>query len=78
MLVDSKVHQGTSGCPILTKPVFSARRPDGSFTTSTEGKTYLVGIHSAGINLHPRGGAGESTPLDSNLCWFASLLDDMT
>lgn len=78
MLVDSRLHQGTSGSPILTKPIFSARCPDGSFTTSPGGKIYLVGIHSAGLHLRPRVGMSEGAPLDLNFCWFASLLDDMT
>lgn len=78
MLVDSRLHPGTSGSPIFTKPIFTARCPDGSFTTSPQGKIYLVGIHSAGAHLCPRGEAGEGKPLDLNICWFASLLDDMT
>lgn len=78
MLVDAKLHPGTSGSPVLTKPVFTARRPDGTFTTSPGGAMYLVDIHSAGARRGTHGEAGEGEPLDLNLCWFASLLDDMT
>lgn len=78
MLVDSRLHPGTSGSPVFTKPVFNARRPDGSSTTYSRGKTYLIGIHSEGAHMHSRGEAGEDGPLDLNRCWLASLLDDMT
>ena len=77
MLVDSNLHPGTSGSPIFTKPVFSARRPDGSFTNSDRGTTYLVGIHSAGIMQRAGDEAGNGGLLGLNICWFASLLDDM-
>ena len=77
MLVDSNLHPGTSGSPIFTKPVFSARRPDGSFTNSDRGTTYLVGMHSAGIREQARGETGKGGLLGLNLCWFASLFDDM-
>lgn len=78
MLVDSRLHPGTSGSPVFTKPIFSARRPDGSFTESPKGRTYFVGIHSAGARTRASGKTCEGEPLDLNLCWFASLLDDMT
>ena len=77
MLVDSNLHPGTSGSPIFTKPVFSARRPDGSFKNSDRGATYLVGMHSAGIVQRARGGTGNGGLLGLNTCWFASLFDDI-
>ena len=78
MLVDAMLHPGASGSPVLTKRIFNARRPDGSVAASTTGAMHLVGIHSAGAYRSARGRAVEGGPLGLNLCWFASLLDDMT
>lgn len=78
MLIDSRLHPGTSGSPVFTKPIFTARRPDGTFTTSPGGRTYLVGIHSAELHLQLRNETAENAPMGLNFCWFASLLDDMT
>lgn len=79
VLVDARLHRGTSGSPVLTKPMNMARRTDGFMTLTGGNATYLVGIHSAsldvGIDGHER---RHEDPLGLNCCWLAELLDDMT
>lgn len=79
VLIDARLHPGTSGSPVLTKSMMLARLPDGSYVLSPGGKKYLVGIHSAAVSWPPAGGGKiQGDPLGLHCCWFAELLDDMT
>ena len=79
VLVDARLHEGTSGSPVLTKPMNLARRTDGSTILSAGGTVYLVGIHSASLVVEVAGDEKQyDDPLGLNCCWLASLLDDMT
>lgn len=79
VLVDARLHDGTSGSPVLTKPMNLARHTDGSMELSTGSAVYLVGIHSASIDVvTPGREARRDDPLGLNCCWLASLLDDIT
>ena len=79
VLVDARLHEGTSGSPVLTKPMNLARRMDGTMTLSAGSDVYLVGIHSASFDLEAVDGDEQyDDPLGLNYCWLASLLDDIT
>ena len=78
VLVDARLHEGTSGSPVLTKPMNMARRTNGRMRLSAENAVYLVGIHSASLDVEAAGEKRHDDPLGLNCCWLASLLDDMT
>lgn len=78
MLIDARLHPGTSGSPVLTRSTRLARLPDGSYVLSPGGKKYLVGIHSAGVSWEPAGEEQRGDPLGLHVCWSAELLDAMT
>ena len=79
VLIDARLHPGTSGSPVLTKSMRLARLPDGSYALSPGGEKYLVGIHSAAVSWPPAGGGKlQGDPLGLHCCWSAELLDDMT
>jgi len=76
-LIDSRLHSGTSGSPVITKPSTIHRRVDGSvglFTDDSAG--FLVGIHSATVDL-PCARDQWDEPLGLNVVWFASLLSEI-
>ena len=79
VLVDARLHDGTSGSPVLTKPMNLARQTDGSMMLSAGNATYLVGIHSASLDMRVAGYDEQyEDPLGLNRCWLATLLDGMT
>lgn len=79
VLIDSRLHPGTSGSPVLTRSTRLARLPDGSYVLSPGGKKYLVGIHSAGVSWAAAGGEEpQGDSLGLHVCWSADLLDGMT
>ena len=79
VLVDARLHEGTSGSPVLTKPMNLARQTDGSMMLSAGSATYLVGIHSASLDIRATDCDEQyEDPLGLNCCWLATLLGDMT
>jgi len=75
VLIDSRLHNGTSGSPVLTKIMNMVKKTDGSTAFLTGNPRYLVGIHSASIDIT---GTEDSDPLGLNCTWFASLIDEIT
>lgn len=75
VLIDSRLHNGTSGSPVLTKAMNMQRKTDGSTALVTGSNRYLIGIHSASIDIE---GTSDKDPLGLNVTWFASLIDDIT
>lgn len=79
VLVDARLHEGTSGSPVLTKPMNLAQLTDGSVALSAGNPVYLVGIHSASLDVEVDSCKKRyDDPLGLNCCWLASLLDGLT
>lgn len=70
--VDAKLHEGTSGAPVLLKPTNIVHRTSVPFAMMSAPVSFLLGIHSEGIDIRE----GES--LDINRVWYASLIRDIT
>ena len=73
VLIDSRLHRGTSGSPVLTKPAQMIRRTDGSTSILNQPVIFLVGIHSATVDVLNRD-PDQDEPLGLNAVWFASLI----
>lgn len=76
ILIDSRLHRGTSGSPVLTKPAQMIRRSDGSTSILGQPASFLVGVHSATIDVLDRD-PDQDEPLGLNVVWFASLIPDI-
>lgn len=76
VLIDSRLHSGTSGSPVLTKPTQTIRRTDGSTSFLNQSVTFLVGVHSASIDVLDRDPEFDE-PLGLNVVWFASLIPEI-
>lgn len=73
-LIDSRLHDGTSGSPVLTKPTTIIRYTDGRAELVQDRRRsfekYLIGIHSEKLDLrYPE--------LDLSFVWFASLIPEI-
>jgi len=75
ILIDSHLHSGTSGSPVITKQMNMIQTTSGQMQIRAGNTRYLVGIHSASIDLK---GIEDDDPLGLNCVWFASLIDEMT
>ncbi len=75
VLIDSRLHGGTSGSPVLTKVMNMVKKTDGSTAIMSGNPRYLIGIHSASIDVE---GTTDTDPLGLNCTWFASLIEDIT
>jgi len=73
ILIDSRLHSGTSGSPVITKPTNIIRHTNGSTSMSNITQTFLVGIHSASFDIKGRD-PNRDEPLGLNAVWFASLI----
>src|SRR5262249_16233321 len=54
VLVDARLHSGTSGSPVMTKPTTTVSHEDGSLNIYNTPVTYLLGVHSATLDLKGR------------------------
>ncbi|MCX6673495.1 MAG: serine protease [Methanothrix sp.] len=73
-LIDSRLHNGTSGSPVLTKPTTFIRNINGRAELIHDRiksfKKYLIGVHSEKFD--------ERYPeLDLSFVWFASLIPEI-
>lgn len=69
-LIDSRLHEGTSGSPVLSKPIDFSQYPlvvtsDSEIQT----KKYLIGIHSGALP-----GEREDNPTNLNIVYYAKLI----
>lgn len=71
-LVDARLHEGTSGSPVIVKPQSSWQDVNGN-TLMTGFQTFLIGINSATWSL-PK----DIEPLGLNVTFFASLVEQLT
>ena len=69
--VDAKLHPGTSGSPVFTKPTHEL--PDGGISFGGRGKIYLVGINSGELKPLP----GQKDALGLHCVWYPSVLTNM-
>ncbi len=70
--IDAKLHEGTSGAPVLLKPTNIIHRASMPFAMMSAPMSFLLGIHSHGIDL------AEGESFDINRVWYASLIRDIT
>jgi len=71
-LVDSRLHSGSSGSAVLTKPS-PVTDFDGNMNVMAGRISYLVGVFSASLDSGIRD-PDEDEPLDLNYVWFAELI----
>jgi len=76
ILIDSRLHRGTSGSPVLTKPSQWIRYTDGSTAMLGRPKSFLVGVHSGTLDITIRD-PSQDEPLGLNAVWFASLIPEI-
>ncbi|MDA2924303.1 serine protease [Acidobacteria bacterium AH-259-L09] len=77
VLIDSRLHSGTSGSPVITKETAILRKTDGSTALlSGGGATFFLGVHSASIDVINRDPT-QDEPLGLNVVWFASLVEEI-
>lgn len=74
-VIDARLHPGTSGSPVITKPTPIVKLKSGTGHAIGFGgsHTFLLGIHSHTWPV-PRG----EEPLGLNAVWFASLIVELT
>ncbi len=70
--IDAKLHEGTSGAPVLLKPTSIIHRASMPFAMMIVPVSFLLGIHSEGIDL------AEGESFDVNRVWYGSLIRDIT
>lgn len=75
-LIDSRLHEGTSGSPIVTKPIGFFQKAGGGVIMTTRKFGYLLGIHSHTWPEEDKD--SEEEPLQLNAVWFASLIEELT
>ena len=76
VLIDARLHRGTSGSPVLTKASNIIRRIDGSTSFMDKAVQYLVGVQSGAWDSKNRDPKIDE-PLGLNLVWFASLIPEI-
>ncbi len=76
VLIDARLHSGTSGSPVLTKPTNILRKTDGSTAMLSGSVTYLLGVHSASLDIIGRD-PDRDEPLGLNVAWFAALIPEI-
>lgn len=69
IIIDSQLHKGTSGSPVLTNPIVYSNQRN-SFQSIISDKKYLVGIHSGEFDR-------ENPSLGLHNVWFASLIPEI-
>jgi len=69
-LIDSRLHKGTSGSPVLTKTIESNRiiNPTSAITP----RRFLLGVHSETLDILDRDETDE--PLGLNFVWYGRLI----
>jgi hypothetical protein len=75
VVIDARLHPGTSGSPVITKPTSILHKTDGSTAMLAGAATFLLGVHSASLDIKGRNAADE--PLGLNVAWFASLIPEI-
>lgn len=76
ILIDSRLHSGTSGSPVFTKPSQMIRYTNGSTSLSSGTRSFLVGVHSGTFDIVERD-PDQDEPLGLNAVWFASLIPEI-
>ncbi len=77
-LVDSRLHSGSSGSPVWTKPRDQLCTTDGSVFAGTAGPGgyfFFAGIFS--MTFDPKRNDSEDEPLGLNAVWFPTLIPEI-
>lgn len=72
-LIDSRLHEGTSGSPVVTKPCIP-RRINNEWALQDQDMPLLVGVNSGIINKKD---SESGDLLGLNVVWFASLIPEI-
>jgi hypothetical protein len=76
-LIDSRLHRGTSGSPVITKPTEIIRTTDGSVTQQFGiFRRFFLGIHSETYDI-PTRDPDFDEPLGLNYVWYAQLVPEI-
>src|SRR3989442_12382964 len=71
-LIDSRLHEGTSGSPVMTKSKRDWRKVEGGSEVDNF-RFYLLGVNSSTWQL-----SKDQEPLGLNTAVFASIVQDIT
>ena len=71
--IDSNLHPGTSGSPVLTKPKNVWPDDKGNTNLLTGSPIYFLGVHSATASYKPAG----DEPLGLAFVWYASVIEQI-
>ncbi len=76
-LIDSRLHRGTSGSPVLTKPTDIIRTTDGSVMQQPGSlRRFFLGVHSETYDI-PTRDPDIDEPLGLNYVWYARLIPEI-
>lgn len=81
-LIDSHLHEGTSGSPVLTTPSNMTHGSDGSLMISGVQRRFLIGVNSATVDVEKTEEGDESEdkyedPLGLSAVWYARLIPEI-
>lgn len=76
VLIDSRLHSGTSGSPVVTKPTQMLRQRDGSTSMLARPVMFLLGVHSASVDMVDRD-PNQDEPLGLSVAWFAKTITEI-
>lgn len=76
-LIDSHLHEGMSGSPVLTKPSNISHGTDGSLNIfGGSGKMHLIGVNSAIVDID-KADEDKEGALGLNAVWYAKLIPEI-
>lgn len=73
-LVDSSLHPGMSGSPVLTKPRDALAPTGRELDGLMERGIFFLGVHSSGVSVNVH---GTRKPLGLGTVWYARLLEEI-
>ena len=75
-LIDSRLHSGTSGSPVLSKLLYTMRTTNGDIIRKHPPPRFLLGVHSETLDTLDRD-PNIDEPLGLNFVWFANLIPEI-
>ena len=76
VLIDSRLHRGTSGSPVITKLKQMHHHKTGITMMATKPVSFLVGVQSANLDVSSRD-PEKDEPLGLSIVWLASLITEI-
>lgn len=75
-LIDSRLHRGTSGSPVITKAMNTIRTTSGDIIRKLPPPRFFLGVHSETVETLDRD-PNKDEPLGLNFVWFAYLIPEI-